>query len=198
MLKDVGITVPKSRETSAVRMQQDRGGRYATIICVTLHKRDVGRGYALHALIPSLAGYTLHLFLYFWRCHPYIRTIYAFTLVSLTFFVYLLANTMLCMRASTTLLYCLWSFEMHMGNNEEMAFNYTEQILYCSFTQPRGALQRFCCWKALLMGKKKLFGAKFKVNTCTRLLEEEEEEAEEEKKYVIVATYFTIWESYCV
>ena len=29
MLKDVGMTVPKSRETSAVYMQQDRGrGQY--------------------------------------------------------------------------------------------------------------------------------------------------------------------------
>ena len=45
--------------------------------------------------------------------------------------------------ASPTPLCCSLSYEMYMGNNEEMAFNYTEVIVYHSFTRPRGVLQRF-------------------------------------------------------
>ena len=39
---------------------------------------------------------------------------------------------------------CSWSCEMHVNNNKEMAFNYTEVLVYHSFIRPRGLLQRFC------------------------------------------------------
>ena len=50
MLKDVGMAVPKTRETKAVYMPQDKGLWHTTIIpCVTpIFKRDVGRGYTEH------------------------------------------------------------------------------------------------------------------------------------------------------
>ena len=85
----------------------------------------------------------------------------------------------------------------HMGNNKEMAFNYIEVLVYGSFTHPRGD-------PTLLKGtahrNKKSFGAKIKVNTCTKKKEEEEEMDGENQgisnfTYVIVAVYFTAFES---
>ena len=54
MLKDVGMTVPKSSETArqgtrAVYMQQNRGLGHATIITHN-NKGDVGRGYTCYYL----------------------------------------------------------------------------------------------------------------------------------------------------
>ena len=47
------MTVPKSRETNAVYMQQDRGAEGLHMLLL------------LHALIPCLVAYILNLFLYF-------------------------------------------------------------------------------------------------------------------------------------
>ena len=69
MLKDVGMTVPQGRETSAVYMymymqqhrewgqyQQERGWEHATITCAT--PPGLRMSLFLHALIPCLAAYT--------------------------------------------------------------------------------------------------------------------------------------------
>ena len=56
---------------------------------------------------------------------------------------------------------------LHVSNNEEMAFNYTEVIVYRSFTHPRGALQRFHWQKTLNL---KPFGTKIKVNMCANFV----------------------------
>ena len=57
MLKDVGMTVPKRRETRAVYMQQDRGGGHTTLLtCVTHNKRDVGRVWSPQRESPPGGG----------------------------------------------------------------------------------------------------------------------------------------------
>ena len=47
-----------------------------------------------------------------------------------------------CMMLESMIYVVHVSYEMHVSNNEEMAFNYTEMTAYRSFTRPRGALQR--------------------------------------------------------
>ena len=97
--KDVGMTVPKSRETSAVYMQQerpmravymqqDRGWGHATIItCVTPPYIYCIMG--LRMLLFSLAflaAYILHLFLYFLALLSlHLFNIFFYSLVSLVF-----------------------------------------------------------------------------------------------------------------
>ena len=86
MLKGVGMTVPKSRKTSAVYMRKtgDEGSIYAARqgmrACNNTNMRNpIIKGVGglcmlllLHALIPCLAAYILHLFPTFWHCYPYI------------------------------------------------------------------------------------------------------------------------------
>ena len=111
-------------------------------------KRDVGRCYACcmpstpiyTAFIPCFAVYILPsspvlLQLYctcfstFWHSHPYILEHFnGLLLLCFTGFRCILAcKYNAC--ASPTPFCCSWSCEMHVGNNEEMAFNYTE-VLY--------------------------------------------------------------------
>ena len=52
---------------------------------------------------------------------------------------------------------------MHVSNNEEMAFNYTEVQLYSSKRGPT----KIPLVKGTAHGNKKPFGTKIKVNTCT-------------------------------
>ena len=89
-----------------------------------------------------------------------------------------------------------------MGNNEEMAFNYTEVIVYRSFTRRRGVLQKIPLVKGTVHGNKKPFGTKIKVNTCTNFvlgrLKKMEKSGFCNFTYVIVAVYFTTFESHIV
>ena len=67
MVKDVGMTVPKSRETSAVYMQQDI---YACYYCCMPSSPVL-----LHIILPS-SPVLLHIYCTcsstFWHCYPYI------------------------------------------------------------------------------------------------------------------------------
>ena len=128
----------------------------------------------LHALIPCLAAYMLpsslillHIYCIcfptFWHCYPYIlqhlMEIF-YSLVSLLFLI------LACKKCSLRVcephpFYCSWSCEMHVSNNEEMTFNYTEVLVYCSLTTlVKGTAHR----------NNKPFGTKIKVNTCTNFV----------------------------
>ena len=53
MLKEVGMAVPKIRETRVVYMPQDKGLGHTTIIprVTPIFKRNVGRGYAWYYIV---------------------------------------------------------------------------------------------------------------------------------------------------
>ena len=116
---------------------------------------------------PCLAAYILHLFSYFLVLsflHPSTFNgnvlLPCFTASSLWTS---LANTMPLCVCEPRPFCCSWSCETHVSNNEEMAFNYTEVLVYRSFTRRRGV----SLVKGTAHGNKKPFGTKIKVNTCT-------------------------------
>ena len=83
-----------------------------------------------------------------WHCHPYIlqHLMEMFLLPCFTGFCFVisLANIQCSLHLCEPHPFCcLWSCEMHMGNYEEMTFNYMEVLVYRSFTCLRWALQRF-------------------------------------------------------
>ena len=94
------------------------------------------------------------------------------------FVIYLLANTMLCQPHPFC---CSWSCEMHLSNNEEMAFNYMQVLVYRSFTQEPykdSAGERHCKREFEAVWYKNQ--GKYVYQFCARPFEELEEEEEEE------------------
>ena len=82
-----------------------------------------------------------------------------------------------------------------MSNNKEMEFNYTEVLVYRSFTCPT----KIPLVKGTAHENKKPFGTKIKVNTCTnfmlgRLKKKMEKSGFCNFTYIIVAVYFTTFE----
>ena len=57
------------------------------------------------------------------------------------------------------------SCETHVGNNEEMAFNYTEMLVYRTFTCPREGPTKILLVKGTAHRNKKPFGTKIMINT---------------------------------
>ena len=66
-------------------------------------------------IVACLAAYILP------SSTPYILDLFLYSLA--------LSSIPLCVCASPTPFCCSWSCEMHVGNNEEMAFNYTEMMV---------------------------------------------------------------------
>ena len=102
------------------------------------------------ALIPCLAAYNiLHLFFYYLALSSLYPSTFNGNVFTPLFHWFLLCN-LACKYTNGSLhlcephpFCCLWSCEMHMGNYEEMTFNYMEVLVYRSFTCLRWALQRF-------------------------------------------------------
>ena len=67
-----------------------------------------------------------------------------YSLVSLVFRCILACKyNALCVGSSPTPFYCSWSCGMHVCNNEEMAFNYTEVLVDSCCSRSRRILGRF-------------------------------------------------------
>ena len=101
----------------------------------------------LHALISYLAVYILHLFSNFLALYPYILQ-HLMEMFLLPCFTAFLLHTRLPIQCSLRVcephpICCLWSCEMYVSNNEEMAFTYTEVLVYRSFIRRRRVLQKF-------------------------------------------------------
>ena len=100
----------------------------------------------LHALIPCLAAYILpsspvllHIyctcFSTFWHCHPYI--LQYFNVFTPWFLLYTRLQIQCSLRVCEPHPFCCsWSCKTHVSNNKEMAFTYTEVLVYRSFTCP--------------------------------------------------------------
>ena len=103
-------------------------------------------------ILPS-SPVLLHIHVYctcvstFWHCHPYILQHFNGNIFTPLFHWFRCILTCkynaLCVCASPTPFCCSWSCEIHVSNNKEMVFNYTEVIVYRSFTHQRRVLQRF-------------------------------------------------------
>ena len=128
----------------------DEGIQHNNNICNDmLPQRDAGRGYACYyCCIPSSSPVLLHIhctcFSTFWYCYPYTSFNILMEIVLLLFHWFFVVYSQCSLHVCEPSPFCcLWSYEMHMGNKEEMAFNYTEVVAYHGFTRPRGVLQRF-------------------------------------------------------
>ena len=89
----------------------------------------------LHALIPCLAAYILDLFLYFLALSFLYPS--TFNVFIPWFLLYTCLQIQCSLRVCEPHPFCgLWSCKAHVSNNKERAFNYTEVLVYRSFTCP--------------------------------------------------------------
>ena len=109
----------------------------------------------LHALISCLAACNYAIVsLIFWHCRPYILQTFFF----LFHYLYSCLQIQCSLQCGPHPFCCSWSCEMRVINNEEMAFNCREVLVYCSFTCQEGPYKDF-------VGNNKPFRTKIKVNT---------------------------------
>ena len=131
MLKDVGMTVPKSRETSICSKTGDEGNIYAARqgmrACNNNNMRNPipksrCRDGVTHVIIVACP-------------HPLSCCIYISLIPCLAAYT--------CFSTFCTPFCFSWSCGMHVCNNEEMAFNYTEVLVDSCCSRSRRILGRF-------------------------------------------------------